>query len=146
MLDETVTITSTKVFVIRVQESTSGLPPSCSLVATCSTRTCSCFESTDPKVKKIILRLPKFRRNCNVVPWWMKNLTPKYDQEKGIAYKKQIHETPRTGPSKCAAPLKKQTSSNKNNSRSNSTSSKSREDDDNTCTDSNSSNSQKKPK
>ena len=97
-----VTLTSTRLSIIRTpQSSTLTEAPICTTIPL---EPCDCQCLNEPKVKKIIVRLPKCKRDCGRIPWWMKNLTPKYDPEKGLAYKKQIYEEKSDKESKCTAP------------------------------------------
>lgn len=98
-----VTLTSTRLSIVRVHQSTTNPILICTTIAPNTLNACDCSCLNKPKVKKVILRIPKCKRNCKQVPWWMKNLTPKYDYEKAFAYKKQIYEGKHAAASKCAA-------------------------------------------
>ena len=117
---ETFTLTSTQVAIKRVKEccpttssiqtwtsTTStdcGCCPPATLKPSIVTKTCQ-VTATAVSTKKVIIKVQK----CNVdkeastsyIPWWLKGLTPNYDQAKAEAYKKQLNEPKSESNSKC---------------------------------------------
>jgi hypothetical protein len=119
---ETFTLTSTQLAIKRVKEGyctskpitfTSTTSTDCSCCPTTSTvkpvvvtKTCQ-VTATAISTKKVILKVQKSNDNkescktSSYIPWWLKGLTPNYNQAKAEAYKKQLNEPKAESNSKC---------------------------------------------